>query len=339
VTDLEFAPDSDRIQTAHVKTLSGNSFTVNAKVFALCAGGIENPRLLLACRSSRPNGIGNDRDLVGRFFMEHINQNLGRFLISDPEYDFSFYSEKRPLHGTRAHGYIRLSAEAARAAELPGFRLYFRETYSEDVAPGIDSMKIVYRSIKDDGVLPDHFGTHLWNIISDFDDVVEQIYRRETNQPLDRHVYRVTTRVEQEPNPDSRVMLADELDPLGVPRSKLDWRLSKRDVEAVLRGQRLAAAELAREGVGRAKFLEFEATDHSDQDVDHLFGGCHHMGTTRMAADPQNGVVDPDCKVFGTHNLFVGGSSVYPTSGQCNPTLTIVAMAVRLADHIKGELA
>jgi choline dehydrogenase-like flavoprotein len=338
MTELEFAPDSDRIQRARVKTLAGNEFTVNARVFVLCAGGIENPRLLLASRSSRPDGIGNDRDLVGRFFQEHMNQNLGRFMMSDPEYDFSFYSMKRPLHGTRAHGYIRLSAESRRAAKLPGFRLYFKHTFSEDVAPGIDSTKIVLKSIKEDGVLPDNFSTHLWNIISDFDDVAEQIYRRKTNQPLDGRVYRVTTRVEQEPNPDSRVTLGEELDPLGVPRSKLDWHLTKRDVDAVLRGQQLAATELAREGIGRAKFLEFEASSESNQEIDHLFGGCHHMGTTRMADDPQNGVVDPDCKVFGTRNLFIGGSSVFPTSGQCNPTLTIVALAVRLADRIKGEL-
>ncbi len=339
LTELEFAPDSDRIQSARVKTLAGNKFSVNAKVFALCVGGIENPRVLLASRSSRQNGIGNARDLVGRFFMEHINQNLGRFMISDPDYDFSFYSAKRPMHGTRAHGFVRLSAESRRAAKLPGFSLYFNHTFSEDVAPGVDSAKIVLKSIKDDGVLPDHFATHLWNIIADFDDVAEQIYRRRTNQPIEGWVYRITTRVEQEPNPDNRVTLGDELDPLGVPRSKLDWHISVRDLEALLRGQQLAAAELAREGVGRAKFLEFEPTSESDQEIDHLFGGCHHMGTTRMAADPQFGVVDPNCKVFGTHNLFIGGSSVFPTSGQCNPTLTIVALAVRLADHIKGELA
>ena len=111
-----------------------------------------------------------------------------------------------------------------------------------------------------------------------------------------------------------------------------------RDLEALLSGQQLVAAELAREGVGRAKFLEFDPTPESDQEIDHLYPGCHHMGTTRMAADPQFAVVDPDCKVFGTHNLFIGGSSVFPTSGLCNPTLTIVALAARLADHIKGEL-
>ncbi|MFP8878645.1 MAG: GMC family oxidoreductase, partial [Myxococcota bacterium] len=338
LTELEFAPDSDRIQRARVKTLAGNEFSVNAKIFALCAGGIENPRLLLASRSSRPNGIGNDRDLVGRFFMEHLNQDLGRLMISDPDYDFSFYSEKRPLHGTRALGYIRLSADSQRAARLPDFGLYFKHTYSEDVAPGVDSTKLVLRSIRERGVLPDNFASHLWNIIADFDEVAEQIYRRQTNQPIEDRVYRVTTRVEQEPDPENRVTLSDELDPLGVPRSKLDWRVSMRDLEALLSGQQLMAAELAREGVGRAKFLEFDPTPESDQEIDHLYPGCHHMGTTRMAADPQFAVVDPDCKVFGTHNLFIGGSSVFPTSGLCNPTLTIVALAARLADHIKGEL-
>lgn len=339
VTELEFATDSNRIQRAQVKTLAGNAFSVEARLFVLAAGGIENPRLLLASRSSRAAGIGNDRDLVGRFFMEHINQYLGRLLLSDPSIDMTFYTRKRPLHGTRAHGYVRLRKEVLRREKLPGFSMYLKEAYSEDVAPGIDSARIL-RTAYQEGRLPDDLGTHLWNVVTDIDDLAEQLYRRYySGESLQGHAYRITTRVEQRPNPDSRVVLSDQLDPFGAPLANLDWRLLPEDYDAVVRGQGIAASEFAAAGTGRVKFLEFDPTANTDQDEDHLFGGCHHMGTTRISHDPQFGVADPNCRVFGTDNLYLAGSSVFPTSGQCNPTLSIVAMAVRLADHIKGELA
>lgn len=337
-TELEFAPDSDRIARVAVKTLAGNAFAVEAKIFVLAAGGIENPRLMLASRSSRPAGIGNDRDLVGRFFQEHVNQFVGRFLISDPSTDFSFYADKRRLHGARAHGYIRITRDRLREEGLPGVSFYFRPTYSDEVAEGVDSARLLRDALRE-GTLPEAFWTHLWNVVTDFDQVAEEVYRRYAEKPIQGRVYRMSTRVEQQPDPANRVLLSDDKDALGLPRAKLDWRYTERDRRALLRGQRIAAEELAKAGAGRANFLEFDPTDAGGQEVDHLFGGCHHMGTTRISADPQTGVADPNCRVFGTKNLYVAGSSVFPTSGQCNPTLSIVALAVRLADHIKGELA
>jgi choline dehydrogenase-like flavoprotein len=136
---------------------------------------------------------------------------------------------------------------------------------------------------------------------------------------------------EQAPNPDSRVTLGAERDPFGVPRARLDWRLSEADRHTVTRTHELLGRELTRAGLGT---LELR------RDVwGALTSSYHHMGTTRMARSPREGVVDTDCKVHGVDNLYVTGSSVYPTGGASNPTLTLVALSIRLADHLKARLA
>jgi choline dehydrogenase-like flavoprotein len=150
--------------------------------------------------------------------------------------------------------------------------------------------------------------------------------------------------VEQAPNPDSRVMLSNEVDPLGLRRISLDWRISELEKRSLRRGQRVVAAELAAAGLGRMNLGEdgqSEAWAGPPPGTAPSSGtpfdvGHHHTGTTRMADDPSAGVVDRHCRVFGVGNLFVAGSSVFPTLGSANPTLTIVAFALRLADHIQG---
>jgi choline dehydrogenase-like flavoprotein len=332
VTELELSPDSSRVARAQVATLGGNRFTVEARLFVLAAGGIENPRLLLVSRGSRPAGIGNDHDLVGRFFMEHLNRQIGRFLPSDPTLSIDFY-RRRVLHGSRALGQIQLPIATRQREKLSGFRLVIDKAFTEEPSEGVASAVSIAASLRA-GELPDDFSTHLWNVIADFDDVAAELYRRYRKTPLRGRAYRVTTRAEQEPNPDSRVTLSDQKDALGRPFAKLDWQLTDTDLAVLKKGEAMMAAEFARAGLGRLAFLEL-----TEGDSDYIFGGCHHMGTTRIADDPKRGVVDRNCKVHGTANLYVAGSSVFPTSGHCNPTLNIVALAVRLAKHVKEVFA
>ncbi len=135
---------------------------------------------------------------------------------------------------------------------------------------------------------------------------------------------------EQAPAPESRVTLSDERDRYGQRRVRLDWRLSELDLKTIRRSQELLDQALRQSGVGHLKM------ERLDQGVPPgITGGLHHMGTTRMHADPRQGVVDADCTVHGIANLHVAGSSVFPTSGCANPTLTIAALAIRLADHLK----
>ena len=150
-------------------------------------------------------------------------------------------------------------------------------------------------------------------------------------------------RAEQAPNPDSRITLTSERDALGVPRIALDWRFSEIDKHTVRVLMSALDKEVQRLGLGHVELSPWLAEDGSPWKIDplisnHPIGGFHHMGTTRMAASPSEGVVDADCRVHGHGNFYIAGSSVFPTSGWANPTLTILALTLKLADHLKTAL-
>ena len=134
-------------------------------------------------------------------------------------------------------------------------------------------------------------------------------------------------------NPDSRVTLSDQRDVLGLRRIRLDWRLSTHDRHSIIEHIRSLALEIGALGIGRM-FIDVGDPDGWPEIVR---GGAHHMGTTRMHDDPHKGVVDRNCRLHGCDNLYVIGGSVFPTSGAANPTLTIVALTLRLADHLRQE--
>ena len=144
-------------------------------------------------------------------------------------------------------------------------------------------------------------------------------------------------RSEQIPNPKSRVSLSDRRDSLGLNQIRLDWRMNGAERRSMRLMFQFLKSEFERLGIGEVRPSEWLESDDEEWPAD-LCGGPHHMGTTRMSADPKQGVVDSDCRVHGLRNLFVAGSSVFPTSGYANPTLTIIALAVRLADHLKRDL-
>jgi choline dehydrogenase-like flavoprotein len=135
---------------------------------------------------------------------------------------------------------------------------------------------------------------------------------------------------------ESRVRLSDKLDALGVPRLDLIWQLAAGDLHSYRRFDELLFAALPQLGI-QARRITHELDPGGWPVIMQI--GKHHMGTTRMHRDARHGVVDENCRVHAAHNLFVAGSSVFPTSGMANPTLTILALALRLADYLKAELA
>jgi choline dehydrogenase-like flavoprotein len=141
---------------------------------------------------------------------------------------------------------------------------------------------------------------------------------------------------EQQPNPASRVTLEAATDALGLPRISIDWRYTAGDVETVGRAMALLAADLRQTGVGD---LKYDASSVENEITRYGAYGGHHIGTARMGNDPRESVVDANCRIHGMTNLFVAGTAVFPTSSQANPTLTVVALALRLADRLKGEAA
>jgi choline dehydrogenase-like flavoprotein len=349
VLELELNEDCRAVTRATVGTLAGNRFGVEAKLFVLATGGLENPRLLLASQGRMACGIGNGQDLVGRFFMEHPNVAIGRFTAADPGYRSVLYSRHQTPEGliqgalvpTReVQGRERLLNTSV-AFERPGFTLRdFFEVMPNGMGKWIDRARLaarkralLYRLVGrvEQGLL----AMSLWQQASDIRNRVPGL-RMHTVPPSDGSrpsgwSYRIYSRSEQEPNPQSRVTLGSDRDAFGMPRLVLNWSLTELD----LRTLRWTRDMLSRLLSGAGTFMAY-----SDERIDETIkGGWHHMGTTRMARDPKRGVVDENCRVHGIENLYVAGSSVFPTGGYANPTLTIVALASRLSDHLKEKLA
>jgi choline dehydrogenase-like flavoprotein len=141
---------------------------------------------------------------------------------------------------------------------------------------------------------------------------------------------------EQAPRADSRVTLTDKVDALGMPQLRIDWRYGADDIASVDRTLALVASELERTGAGRLE------VDRDTLEEDLLrFGayGGHHIGTARMGTDPRTSVVDADCRVHSVRDLYVAGSAAFPTSSQANPTLTLIALSLRLGKHLGERLA
>jgi choline dehydrogenase-like flavoprotein len=213
---------------------------------------------------------------------------------------------------------------------------------------GYETLKSLKQTVTK-GKWPEHLGKDLWTILTDLGPTASHLYTHamgNTYYPPVTEVY-LNTRTEQSPNPESRVSLSESRDPLGLNRIKLHLQFSDLDKQTVRVTNRLVAEELGRLDLGRVKLKEWVTMDDATwpgsenlPDYPHrVLSFGHHMGTTRMSEDPKLGVVDRHCRVHNVSNLYVASSSVFPASGYMNPTLTIVALSLRLAGHIRGQFA
>ena len=345
VTNIVTNQAARTVKRLRVACLTGNKFWVLAKNFILAAGGIEIPRRLLLSNESQNVGLGNQNDLVGRFFMEHLHFNLGFLVPSEQNIlkQTSLYGAIHPVNGVPIRGKLSLSGGVLRRKKLlnhvaqldPVIMLYQSLgtlVYPNVSSDSVKSLKAIHSAIFK-GANLNNPGSHLKNILTGFDDTVTTIFRAIKSRIFNKKrikLYAVENMSEQVPNPESRVTLSFDKDNLGMNRVRLNWRLSPIDIESAVRTLQIIGHEFQRAGIGR---LYFSLQD--DTPPMSVGGGWHHMGTTRMHIDEKKGVVDENSRVHGMSNLFVAGPSVFPTSGYANPSLTIVALAVRLADHIK----
>ena len=333
-TVLELVTDHTgrRVERAWVTGGSGRSFSVKARTFVLGLGAIENARLLLLSRRCHPRGLGNAHDLVGRYFMEHPHVRTGVLRLSanaHPRGMRTYMGVER--EGQQAIGFLRLSDSALRREALPASAWALHtatEGLVSDAGRALVDLKDTARSFW--RVTPGtgrRLSTVMRQPVTSARLVAGQTVRRQqTHRPV---LYRLLGMTEQLPQSDSRVSLGSQRDRYGQPVARLDWRLTEQDLQAIGRTQDLLSAALTRAGIGAIE------QRHGDVDPPPLLGGgFHHMGTTRMHSDPRQGVVDTDSRVHGMTNLYVAGSSVFPTAGYANPTLTLVALSLRLARHL-----
>jgi choline dehydrogenase-like flavoprotein len=282
-------------------------------------GAIENARLLLHSDSTARGGVGNESGWVGRCFGDHPGWTIGRLQTRLP-LPYAEYRTAGSLH-------------------LP--HLSLRDDLLEEL--GMVNLGIMCLPLRGRVDLPIESVEDLEAAVEEASRVdpqaaVEEAGRvdRETGEPLPpqrewAQFHRVLARLESVPNPQSRVTLGRDRDPFGVRRVRLDWELDGIELETLdkladLLGRRVGAHDLGR----------FHRTfwDGAAGRGAQLFYQSHQLGTTRMSADPDAGVVDADGRVHTVANLYLTGGSVFPTFGFTNPTLTVVALAVRLADHL-----
>ena len=317
---------------------------MSARAFVVAAGGIETARLLLLSDKVHPAGAGNETDLVGRYFMDHPwFTEAGYLRFSSDGLQAPLYFDQTPLAGARIFGAIAPSPALLERENIGGFRIVLRP--SRTSTAGADSVRAVATDLQH-GSIPDNLGEHLGNIFSDLGVLADSAYKTITGSKKGwitddgEGLYKgasIDLNFEQFPNRNSRVLLDTSLDAYGQRRVRLDWRLSEADRRTATRALDIAAHEFNRIGIGRTR-IRLDLSNNAPWPSE-LTGSDHHSGTARMSETIETGVVNADCRVHSTENLYIAGSAVFPTTGFANPTMTIVALASRLASHLEKVLA
>jgi choline dehydrogenase-like flavoprotein len=249
---------------------------------------------------------------VGRFFADHPHAPVALVALPSRAYASTLYRRRDDVAGTAVRAAFVSSDELERGERLLRFSVTF-DPVEED--PSVDRDSTAEKDAERTG-----------------SDVIA--VERALSGTTDRRLFSLYMRTEQAPNPDSRVTLSDERDRLGLPKARLNWQLSELDRTSVARSVRALAQALGAAGLGR--LYSRPATEETFWNA--VGGGNHHMGTARMHPEPSRGVVDENCRIHGVANMYVAGSAVFPTTGFAHPTLTVVALALRLADHLRTEL-
>lgn len=366
VVALETDESGQTVTRARLRHLDGREFSITAKVFILAVGGLETARLLLLSNQQHPNGLGNQNDLVGRFLMDHPVVRSGMLVPQNREVfrSLNLY-DTRWVNGTMVLAKPVLTEAVMRQEHLlntntalfprPGIYQFnpLRTLFPQGKryrSPAVDAAQSLVLAAKQKR-LPARLPQQLGNILGGLDDVAYYWWRK---KPRILHRYGLDTggwsRVEhpekqfgcfevfhiteQAPDPNNRVALGTERDRLGCPKMQIYWRWNEIDINSARRAQEIFAEELAQVGLGHLKL-------ERDRDIPHVLLPSihHHMGTTRMHDDPKQGVVDANCCIHGVSNVYIASSSVFPTGGYANSTLTIIALAIRVADRVKQVMA
>ncbi|MGF1454950.1 MAG: FAD-dependent oxidoreductase [Alphaproteobacteria bacterium] len=310
VVDAELDLETGRVSSFHYRGYGADAPVQKASAthFVVSMGGLENPRFLLNANKQFPNGLGNQHDHVGRYFMEHPHFDFGAYIVNPVTTKYG-----------RTDNFVAATDAFVNDAGINKFNVRLVEI-PELLPPRHlrDRIKTIVCS-----------NETLWDIYTLFDNKVACARGKNAGY--------LRLASEQVPNRESRVRLSDKRDALGLRKIVLDWNLTDLDAQTIREAVLEMGRHFARNDFGRIRIDEWAlAEEWRVPQISEGFRaiGHHHMGTTRMAGSAQDGVVDADCRVFGTENLYMAGSSVFRTVGHANPTFTIVQLTLRLADHL-----
>jgi choline dehydrogenase-like flavoprotein len=359
-TGIEVDPLTGRADGVTVCLPSGERTTLRARIIVLACGGLETTRLMLATRTSQPRVFGGAESQLGRGYMAHFEGRIADVVFSPalPDNAFDFFIDGSGRYARRR---ITIDAETQQRRGLLNMCAWPDNPTLSDPAHKSAILSLAYLSLaapvlgnflEPEAIRRKHLehginalGQHLGNIAAGLPEAVIEatrfLYRRYGTTPRlpgffirnKARRYALFYHAEQAPNPASTVSLGEARDALGMPRLKIDLRYGEADAASVIAGHEIIERNLRDAGLGRLKY-HVPPEERAARVWDQMTDGYHQIGTIRMAADPSRGVVDTDCRVHGTPNLFVASSAVFPTSGQANPTLLITALSARLAAHV-----
>lgn len=320
--ELIQSDDGEDVKKLVVANKNGRKLDIYADIFICCAGALETPRLLLNSRSVSENGIGNKYGNVGRFLMDHPMGNLCQVKFKRP-IKAQIYSDIK-YNNIKIKSGLELNEDHQESMKLPNHNFFFRPSFVEGIDNETEKIKLSLLAIKGGGVTASDLFKVLINL-----NVIRQIL-----------VYKLTLNVaykfadlffvtEQIPNPDSRVTLSDKKDNFGYPVAKVNWHLVSEDISGMKKWFDLLHSTL----ISGNDYTFTHSTEDFDWD-NILTTAIHHVGTARMSSTERDGVVDSDLKVYGTNNLYISDGSVFTTSGNVNSSLTISALACKLACYI-----
>jgi choline dehydrogenase-like flavoprotein len=354
LTRIVLDENGTRATHLSLRTLNGHGLTVRGGRYVLATGGLETARILLANRERHATGIGNSHDLVGRYYMCHVAGTIGAIQFTCPS-SAIFRGYRMSPDGVYCRQRFALEETAQRREGIGNFIARLHHPRITDPAHRSAILSLLYLAkplIPYEYQQRLHGGSsgsvlnwtqHVRNVLSGPVEATSFAWHMVRDRMLAErkfpsiiinskaNLYSIDFHAEQYPNSQSRISLDDRSDALGMPRIKIDWRYTPGDVQTVARSLEMLARDFAASGVGRVDYdpaqVETELTRYG------AYGG-HHIGTTRMGSDPRSSVVNSNCRLHDIDNLYVAGSAVFPTSSQANPTLTIVALALRLSQHL-----
>jgi choline dehydrogenase-like flavoprotein len=346
VTELETDAAGTRVTTVHCRRSDGKAGIVRARCTVLAAGGIENSRLLLMSDRQVRGGLGNGNDQVGRYWMEHPLVR-GGMLVAPPAAQLGNRMRLYDAHwqgGTKVMAKLSVTPQTVRREGLLSTSALLLPREEVLAGPAFQAYTAI-RSPSGRSAPLQRRATMAGRILVHAPTMLTARKVASAHPGLDLsgwaarpdaghfRVFEVVHQTEQSPDPDNRIVLAADRDRFGRRIPILRWRWTPQDRERITRSRDLYADAFTAAGFGEMIQRDW---DHGQPRM--VGGNHHHMGGTRMSTDPATGVVDPDARVHGLANLFVAGSSVFPGGGSVNPTLTIVALSLRLAAHLQRVL-
>jgi choline dehydrogenase-like flavoprotein len=361
---VQLRPNGGQVEEITVASFQKNKFFVRARHFIIAGGGLETTRLLLASNDVMQSGIGNHSDNLGRYYMSHLFGALAVATLKKNGREFIFNLE-RDQEQVYCRRRFWITPEAQRDNHILNAIAFFfrpplgRAVHRNALFSSAYLAKLVWSAFRRNhparalANLREQRAAvfaHLKIVAADAPGLAPQIARVVRDRyfarrripfilpPKSHNHYSLYYQSEHSPNPDSRLMLHSEKDFFGMPRLLVKIKFSELDIQSVLQTHRLIQKQFAASQTGELNYDESALLEDVHHEIGDFNSSAHQIGTTRMSASPSGGVVDSNCQIHGVNNLFIASSSVFPTSGHANPTLTVVALAARLAEHIKNKL-